>query len=495
MPAHGRRARAGGSGNGVNAVSPPLRSLGDLDAEAASMLVAAAADIVFIIDPAGIVRDATCQTEDLAAELASEPGWLGRPWRDLVTPESRDKVDQLLAAAAPGPPKWRHINLIGHAGIDVPIMCAAVRVGAEGRTIAFGRDLRPVSVLQQRLVSTQQSLERDYLRYRNVETRYRLLLQTAADAVVILEARSGDVVEANAAARRLLGLRAGASSGGKLRDAFAADSVAEVEAMLAEVRRAGRPGEVLAALKRDAAEPAAGRVRVHASLFREEQAAFLLVRITLPPPDPAGERLSKERSALLRIVEHVPDAIVVADQNGHIIGANAAFLDLAQLASAEQARGEALDRWVGRPGVDLSVLVGHLQRHGSIRLFATSVRGQHGAPADVEISAVAVADGEERQLGFVIRDVGRRIGAAEATPLLRPLSMHQVTALIGRVPLRELVRESSDMIERLCIEAALELTGDNRASAAQMLGLSRQSLYVKMRRHGLGDLADTEEEP
>jgi DNA-binding NtrC family response regulator len=50
------------------------------------------------------------------------------------------------------------------------------------------------------------------------------------------------------------------------------------------------------------------------------------------------------------------------------------------------------------------------------------------------------------------------------------------------------VREATDMIERLCIQAALEVTGDNRASAAEMLGLSRQSLYVKLRRHGLGDL-------
>ena len=40
----------------------------------------------------------------------------------------------------------------------------------------------------------------------------------------------------------------------------------------------------------------------------------------------------------------------------------------------------------------------------------------------------------------------------------------------------------------MCIEAALELTGDNRASAAEILGLSRQSLYVKLRRYGLGDL-------
>ena len=66
--------------------------------------------------------------------------------------------------------------------------------------------------------------------------------------------------------------------------------------------------------------------------------------------------------------------------------------------------------------------------------------------------------------------------------------MEQLTQLVGRVPLKDLVRESTDLIEQLCIEAALELTQDNRASAAELLGLSRQSLYVKLRRYGLGDL-------
>jgi DNA-binding NtrC family response regulator len=63
-----------------------------------------------------------------------------------------------------------------------------------------------------------------------------------------------------------------------------------------------------------------------------------------------------------------------------------------------------------------------------------------------------------------------------------------MTELVGRVPLKELVRDATDVIEKLCIEAALELTGDNRASAAEMLGLSRQSLYVKLRRYGMADM-------
>ncbi|MFM7965510.1 MAG: helix-turn-helix domain-containing protein, partial [Betaproteobacteria bacterium] len=55
---------------------------------------------------------------------------------------------------------------------------------------------------------------------------------------------------------------------------------------------------------------------------------------------------------------------------------------------------------------------------------------------------------------------------------------------------QEIVAETADLIEKLCIEAALRLTRDNRASAAEMLGLSRQSLYVKLRRYGIGEVAD-----
>ena len=68
-----------------------------------------------------------------------------------------------------------------------------------------------------------------------------------------------------------------------------------------------------------------------------------------------------------------------------------------------------------------------------------------------------------------------------------PHSLEEMTDLVGRVPLRELVRETTDIIERMCIEAALKMSGQSRASAAEMLGLSRQSLYVKLRRYGIGD--------
>jgi transcriptional regulator PpsR len=189
---------------------------------------------------------------------------------------------------------------------------------------------------------------------------------------------------------------------------------------------------------------------------------------------------------LLNVMESAPDAFVVTDLDGRVLAVNRAFLEMAQLASEEQVRGESLEKWLGRTGVDLNVLISNLRQRGAVRLFATSMRGEYGSTADVEISAVAVTGGEQPCLGFTIRDVGRRL-ASETRGKELPRSAGQMTELVGRVPLKDIVRETTDLIEQLCIEAALELTGDNRASAAEMLGLSRQSLYVKLRRFGIGD--------
>ena len=54
--------------------------------------------------------------------------------------------------------------------------------------------------------------------------------------------------------------------------------------------------------------------------------------------------------------------------------------------------------------------------------------------------------------------------------------------------MKDIVGETSDMIEKMCIQSALELTQNNRASTAEMLGLSRQSLYIKLHRYGIADI-------
>jgi len=471
----------------VKAFKAPKNSFGNLDAESAATLVEVSSDVALIIDGAGVINDIAVHSEDLFAELTGCEQWVGQPWLDTVMTDSRPKVEALLREAGSSEqPMWRHINQIGLRGGSVPILYCGVQVGDDGRVVVFGRDLRALSALQQRLVDAQQSMERDYARLRHVETRYRLLFEMSSEAVLVLDAATQKVADANPAARHLFHDTAKGVLGRPIVDVFDPESAPLVQGHLSLVRTAGRADDVRARLADGERE-----VTVSASLFRQEAASLLLVRLS--PVDAHSAIVAdvpKIKTRLLQVVESAPDGFVVTTPEGRILTANAAFLDMAQLPSEELARGEPLERWLGRPGVDLDVLIANLRQRGTIRLFATTLRGEYGETSEVEISAVSVVNGGHPCLGFSIRNIDRRLSPTPSTAREMPRSVEQLTELIGRVSLKDLVREATDMIERLCIESALELTGDNRASAAEMLGLSRQSLYVKLRRYGLGDLAE-----
>ena len=198
-------------------------------------------------------------------------------------------------------------------------------------------------------------------------------------------------------------------------------------------------------------------------------------------------------ASLLQVIERLPESFVVTDLDRNVLAANSAFLELAQVATEQQVKGKAIERWIGRGSADVESLLNHLRLHGSVRSFNTVLRGELDSIETVEIAAVLVDSGELPCIGFSIRSVGMRVPSGRALTGPELPGAQQFTDLVGRVSLKDMVRETTDLIERLCIEAALELTRDNRASAAEMLGLSRQSLYSKLRRFGLGDLGPDDE--
>ncbi len=467
----------------------PDTSLGDLDAETAGSLLSASNDITLVLDDKGVIRDLASANEDLAREGCGE--WLGQAWVDTVTVESRPKVEGLLHEAHnPGKaPRWRQLNQVLAGGRQVPVLFAAVGIGLgaggmPGRAVAFGRDLSATVALQQRLVEAQQAMESDYWKFRHAETRYRHLFQVASEAVLVVDAGTQKILEANPAAARLVG---DGGTQGLVGQTFPVGmdlrSTEALNNLLAGVRATGRADEAHAELL-----DARGAVTVAVSTYRQDRVSQFLVRLLRAQPDTLDDPAPSTSSMLLKLVQSAPDCLVVTDLDGRIISANMAFIELAQLTSEEQVRGESLDRWLGRAGVDLSVMISNLRQRGALRLFSTTLRGDFGAVSDVEISATLVPQGDKPFLGFTIRDVGRRLNSDTRSKREMPRSVGQLTELVGRVPLKDIVGETTDLIEQLCIEAALELTRDNRASAAGMLGLSRQSLYVKLRRYGLGDL-------
>ncbi|WP_338115045.1 transcriptional regulator PpsR [Thiocapsa imhoffii] len=457
----------------------PQRMLGTLDATAATALVEGATDIALVIDPSGIVRDISFGSEDLSHEFSQD--WVGHSWLTTVLPESRPNVEALLDEATTEElTRWRQVTHPSVRGSEILIQYRALRVGAN--VMAMGRNLQGMAALQQQLVDAQQALERDYWRFRQVETRYRLLFRMVSEAILIIDAPTQRVVEANPAAGQLLGESPTRVIGRPFPEGFDTDGTQAINSLLAGVRAAGRADDVRAKLADGLQE-----FLVSASLLRQENLSFLLVRLSPLRAETSGASLPENRARYLRVLENAPDCVVITDAEGRILSANNTFLALTEIAAEQQARGESLDRWLGRPGVDLNVLMANLRQHDTVRLFATTLRGEYGSTTDVEISAAAVRSGERPYFGFFIRDVGRRLNAEQPSSPEQPRWLDQLTDRVGRVPLKDLVRESTDTIERLCIEAALKLTGDNRASAAELLGLSRQSLYVKIDRYGISD--------
>lgn len=438
-----------------------------------------------MVDRAGIVRDLSIGNENLAKD-ADIPSWIGRRWIDTVTAESRPKIDLLLkdAAVASKPPiQWRQVNHPTGAGrADLPVRYAAIPVRQNGQVIVIGRELRSMSLIQQKLVESQQAMEREFARVRHAETRYRLLFQVSNEAILIVDASTLRVVEVNPVARRLIGSSAKQITGKAFIDFIEPASQGNVQRMVDVLRLSGKADDVAAKLA-----TTGDAVAISGSLFRQETSSQLLVRLVPVGGRPMRESIGPE-TRLRTLVEKLPDAFVVTNADGHIQIGNAAFLDLTQLVAPDQLKGQAIERWIGRSPTEVRLLLDKLAEVGSVRKFSTIVRGELGASEEIEISAVAAEEAGETSIGFAIRWSGQP-GGSDAWPRRDlPGSVQHLTGLVGQVPLKNLVRETADIIERMCIEAALQIVGDNRASAAEMLGLSRQSLYMKLRRYGIGDI-------
>ncbi|NBP47347.1 MAG: PAS domain-containing protein, partial [Burkholderiaceae bacterium] len=415
-------------------------------------IVQASADISLTLNRDGVIQSIAFGNPDLRSP--SLESWVGKNWLDVVTSESRPKIQALLQDAnETSLSRFRQINVPSPGSADLPLLCATLKVGSTGQIIALARDLREISLLQQRLVDAQQAIERDYTR--------------AADLL-------GDSV------KKL--------SGRLLMDYLTKGDRIQVQSLLSKVAYTSTVAELNTSIL------SGQEVYLSAAPFRNENQSLILVTLKR-----SGELVdrhdSNAQSLVIQALENAPDGFIVTNSAGKILTANQAFLRLIMSDKLEQILNEPLDRWLERSSVDLRVMLSNLHEKGSIKLFATSIRDSFGTLHPVEISAVSVPY-PHACLGFTIREVGSRIRSKIQPEESITRSSEELTQLVGRLPLKEIINETTDLIEQLCIKAALDLTRGNRVSASEMLGLSRQSLYIKLRKYDLSDQSkdsDTEE--
>ncbi len=403
---------------------------------------------------------------------------IGRPWLELVRESDKDHAEEALRAAQADSGTAHRVDVALSSGPDeepIPTTCWLCAC-METQTVAVACvDLRGETSLRQQLVNAQRTLEQDYWSNRRLEARYRRMLEMVAEGFLVVDDLSGRVLEANSVAANLLSLEEGALVG----RVFPVGLDNEGTRALTELQREAR--STTAVVQGQITTSQGDALSIGVTCLRQGNETRLLIRLASVSDSQTDLGMGDDS------FETSPDGILITDADGVVIAANAAYLDMACIQDAQQATGRRADRWLGRSIVDLDVLLGNIQPDRPLQLFSSVLRTELGTQLDIELSAVQTNRSGRSLILMFIRDVSRRIDSEEGTEVHLPRSIEQITGRVGRVPLKQLVRESTDVIEALCIEAALKLTQDNRAAAAELLGLSRQSLYTKLRRFDIGD--------
>ncbi|MBO3761730.1 transcriptional regulator PpsR [Ciceribacter sp. L1K22] len=454
--------------------------LKSLDIESIGALVGLGADIVMLVDKTGKVASIHLSDPEIGScGLATS---VGRRLQDIVTIESVPKIDSMLS----GLDQERHsrgyqVNHSCDGRPDLPVVYSAFSSDDFPYTLVVGRDLRQQMRDQQRLVETQMALEADYRELQEAEARYRTAFRVSSIAHLMIDGERKSVLDANAAAIALLGTGNASMVSKPFRDLFRKQDRDLLSDAIAEARHSPDPVQ-LDTLKTANGEPVSLTLRS----YRENGVTNLIVSAwsTADVAETRRQHIEKMEPTTVDL-SGFPEAAVQTNGQGQVVAANAIFLDLVHAPSLAQVLGRNIATWFSKSSLDIHVLYSRLAEEQNVRGFSSTLTDNLAGERPVLISARRNPDTSQTQMVIVAQ-----ANAGERLSIPSPGAPEQADGfanLVGKVPLKELMRESLDVIEKICIEAALDQTNNNRASAAEILGLSRQSLYIKLRRHGLED--------
>ena len=450
-----------------------------------SEIVTTAADIAIVLDTSGTVKSVI--TNPLNPTLGQLDHWKNRDIREFMADDSLTKLETQLEAYREGRKTKAdaiEVNHYDNANWEFPIRYTIHKTGNPDIILMLGRDLRPIAELQHRLVKAQLALEKDYETHRDYETRYRVVMEATRDAFVLVDVASGRILDLNTAAGRLLGDDPDVLAGSPFAQEFDGRRRGEfIEGLVLAAGDEAR-GQVTAQARRSGNE-----VALEPIVFRAAGDKVLLCRIdTSETAETVAADLTRTLSQLYR---DGPDAMVFTDVHGVIRSANDAFLSLTDAGQLSDVKGKSLGEFLSRGSVDLKVMIDNATRSGKMRLYSTRLEGAFGSQLAVELSvthmpgtgfAVVLRDTSRLE---VMRDTARQGSNQPGAAPMSDDAMRNVMDLVGSAPLKDIVSATTDVVEKMCIETAVELTNNNRVAAAEMLGLSRQSLYVKLRKYGL----------
>jgi transcriptional regulator PpsR len=453
-----------------------------IEPEFLSSIIATASDIALVVSSEGVILSVVLNSH--SDSFGNLKHWEGRPVVDFLTPECKEKFERAHAIYLTGevPIKPLELNHSDNAVWQYPVQYTFHRFGYENAALLLGRDLRPIAETQQQLVQAQIALEQGYESRREFDARYRVLLANTTDAIVFVGVQNGRVEDANETAASVLGLKVDALRGSPFAQHFEDRSTVELTESLMNATLTEEGGRVTLRCSR-----LRQSVVVEPTVFRAGGQRILMCRlisdlVAQSVPDTAT-------SQALALFRSGSDAMVFMDLHGTITAVNDSFMDFVGAAHLSDVVGRGFGDFLARGQIDLGVLIDHPKRTGQMRTYGTKLLNDLGSKLAVEISATRLEDPQNPAIGCIIRDVSRAEASRPSNTVpathIQSESNRSVMDLVGSASLKDIVAETTDVVEKMCIETAVDLTNNNRVAAAEMLGLSRQSLYVKLRKYGL----------
>jgi len=439
-------------------------------------------DISVVVSSNGTVEGISVNPD--CPSLGCLDHWVGRKFANFLTEESRAKFADRIRRIEADPDLARRpieLNHVDNATWEFPVRYGLHRVEGTESVLLIGRDMQPIAEVQQRLVAEQLARERDQQKLRSSETFYRVVLEASETPLALIDPDGGRIIDVNSAAAGLLGTTADTLRGNSFAQAFEGRRRDELMEALRTAATSEKRINVEVIARRNGRDLA-----LVPEYFRAAGDLVLLCRLAATNDvTGAGPESAHTLAALFAAAS---DAIVLTDAKGVVRDANEAFLIMTDAAQLRDVKNKPLSEFLARGAVDLKLILETAVKTGRMSRYATQISSVVGGRTNVEISAAELRQrGGDLGFGFIIRD-----GAAVQTDVQRAGAsamsddaMKSVMDLVGTASLKELVSATSDVVEKMCIETAVRLTGNNRMAAAEMLGLSRQSLYVKLRKYGL----------
>lgn len=436
------------------------------------------ADISILLDRSGVIYDVFINRKFQITSNTKK--WLNKNIKDFLTFESIEKIENFLTSAWDKKSKATRpieLNHVDENNWEFPVEYTHTVID-EKSVLISGRDLKNIAEIQQQLISAQLSLEKEYERYRGYDTRFRVMLESSSENILILDANTGQITDANTLATKLLGFELVALINTDLHSILKNQ---DKETLLSNLK--ARDGQRSVNLNKYTLKNGNIEVMIFPTVFRAHNDMLIVCKLE---PITSNFSAAQEFVVALQIFyDNSPDGMIFTDRNGAITYCNESFLSMCDIPDSSDIQLKSLSEFLIRGSIDLKVLIDTIQSKGRLQFYKSKLRTNFGRFILVDISGTCLGINNNPAFAFVIKDTSRLDADRYSIDAVSEKALQNVMKLVGSAPLKELVADTSDVVERLCIETAIELTGNNRVAAADMLGVSRQSLYVKLRKYDL----------